>query len=353
MTQIAVETLQKQNQKHSSLQVSNLVEDINFFSNPVEASRALTNDINSLDEKILKLEKASKETQNGIFSTLYNVFSKKDDRLNQEINQLKAIRQAALADDGVIDRNELKVIEKEYKDAEQNLEGYKKSKKSTADLVSTLGAISAGIALATVFPPVAAAVAATAGTAAGIGTTAGATAGTLSIFNALICAAGSAVAKVGVKELMLDEEYDPASKEGMKDAAISMLYSFGGAVARCAKIADPLTKFFGFAGKSNAELLAKSTGETINSVGITLLADKDVREQVAKGDLTELSIIAATSFGAKFGVGKIKDAALGKTIADKIGEAGKDHVLSNTSYVAKNTVNKTLENNANEVVAQA
>lgn len=263
---------------------------------------------NALDQRIAELEKKAKKSKKGFFSGIYNMFSKKDNKLNDELKELKAVRAAALADDGRIDANELRVIKKEFNEANESLGKYKDGKKSTANLVSTVAAIGAGIVVGALLAPVTGG-ASLAVVAAGIATT----------------AVAGGITKVATKEMMLGDEYEALGKEGMKDFAVSAAYAAtGGTTAAITK---------------GASLAVQVGVGAVGDVGITLAVDEEARNQVAEGNFSKVAIIAASGAVFRGGMGKISAAqnATGftKGVQQMYNNTGGKIVLSGTNYTAR------------------
>lgn len=309
-----------------NIENSGLINDDNEFTKPYEFSTSFNklsldiekqtitskDAINELDQKIANLEKESAKTQKGIFSSLYNMISKKDNTLDKEITELKAIKEAALADDGKIDANEMKHINKELKDADEKLIEYKKSKKSFANLVSTCAVIALGICLAPFTG----------------GTSLLATAGGIAAV-ATICG----IAKVGINEQLLDDEYEALGKEGLKDGLIAAAYSVTGGVLGAA------TK--------TASLGVKVGVGTAGDVGITIAVDKDVREQIGEGNFTDIAIIAGSSLVFRGATGAItaSKASTGiiKASKDIVAKPGGKIILTSSNYTARKTFLNNLK----------
>jgi hypothetical protein len=331
--------------------------DDNYFSNVLKPSTpaALINDVNALDEKIARLEQTSEKTQKRLWSKVYNIFSKKDDKLQQELSELKAAKSSALADDGIIDAKELKQIEKEYKEADESLKDYMKSKKKAADITSTVAAIGVGVAITaatagTAAPAAAAGIAATAAT-----TSTAATAGSIAI-----AAAGSAVTKVATKEGMLGDEYKAIGKEGLKDGLISAAYTAVGGVTSIAggtlatSASNGVGKVVsGNLAKNATKVLVKSATSTAGDLGVTIAADKNLRQEIAKGDLTNVAIIAGSSLVFKGTLDAVKGAEQAKGVIKAVSDLSKKThgkiILADTSYVAKNNLSTALKKQVEQV----
>ncbi|MEW5819097.1 MAG: hypothetical protein AB1782_02815 [Cyanobacteriota bacterium] len=263
-----------------------------------------------LDAKIAELEMKAKDSKKGLFSGIYNLFSKKDNKLEKELNELKAVRKAALEDDGKIDANELRLIKKELGEADESLQTYKKGKKGVADIASTVVSIGVGIAVGAALAPF------TGG--ASLLVTAACIAGT---------AAAGGVAKVASKELMLGDEYEALGKEGLKDGLIAAAYSATGGVT------SAVTK--------GASLGVKIGVGAVGDVGITLATDENARKELAEGNFTRLAIVAGSGAVFRGGMSKLSSAKVSGSLVHAkefaTSTSGKI-VLTSGNYVGKRAV---------------
>ncbi|MEW5819828.1 MAG: hypothetical protein AB1782_06525 [Cyanobacteriota bacterium] len=290
--------------------------DQNFFTKPQNSQNIVTlhtlqpsldkvinENVQKIDKQIAKLEKEVKKSQKGFFSGIFNIFSKKDNKMRNELKQLKKVRANGMKD-GKIDLSELNSIIKEFKDAEKSLGVYKSAKKAVADIVSTVVAIAATIAVNAI---------------PGVGTVA----------SIALAAAASATAKVASKEAMLGYEYDALGKEGIKDALISAAYgATGAATSAVSRVAR-----FGSA--------AKVALGTSGDVGLTLAFDENARKELLNGNFTRVAVIATTSAAFRY-VGTRIDAIKGSITSDVAKESLEE--------AANNTVRETTNKAASKFI---
>ncbi|MEW5819128.1 MAG: hypothetical protein AB1782_02970 [Cyanobacteriota bacterium] len=234
-------------------------------------SKSLINSVAELDNKIEKLEKEAEKSSGSWFGKVYNVFSKKDNSLEKELEELKAAKKAAQAD-GVVTKEELAKINKEYTEADSSLDTYKKGKKKAADTTSTVAAIGAGVV-------------------AGV-----ATGGASLVVGAAVCAAASGVAKVATKEGMLGDEYQALGKEGLTDGAISAVYgAAGGVVGAAAKAVAPA---IGQGAARMGVTMTEATAQTVAKYGTKVVADEALMIGIKKANGQDVSFGDVLATGA-------------------------------------------------------
>ncbi|MGD9580135.1 MAG: hypothetical protein AB7V50_02070 [Vampirovibrionia bacterium] len=289
-------SFQVQNKNNSqNLSASNLKNESNVASSSAGQSGGLglIDSIEALDARIAELGEQSTKTQKGAFAKCYNVFSKKDDRMNTELQQLKDTRTKAL-EDGSINKNEFSSINDQVQKSEQSLSDYKKGKKSAAETTATVGAIAAGVAVGV----------ATGG--AGLAVVAG------------VSAAASGLSYVGVKEACLGDEYKALGKEGFRDGAIAAAYGASGGVLGAAgkAVAPAIANGASKAGMAVSEKVAEAAVRCTSKVCVD--ESVMVANKAASGEGVTF-VDAAVTAGASMLFGSGGDAMASKEITKKIG----------------------------------
>lgn len=283
--------------------------------NPKAEPKSFISTVAELDEKIEKLEKESEKTKGGLFSKVYNVFSKKDNKLDKELEELKAAKKMAQAD-GVVTQQELAMINKEYSETQDSLKTYKDGKKKAADTTSTIAAIGAGVAVGIA--------------TGGVGLVAGAAIG----------AVASGGAKMLTKEVMLGDEYDMLGKEGIKDGLISAAYgATGGLVSAAGKAAAPLL----VNGASKAGIaLSQGAAKAIGQYGTKLVADEALMvgikvangQEVTAGDVFATGVASLTFTKAGNVLGKTNLFKISEN-TDELAKIAKVSTVASTTFIGK------------------
>ena len=227
------------------------------------------------DKKIADLEEKIEKTSSGVWSGVYNAFSKKDEKMEKELEDLKRARTEF--SDGIT-KQELKEANTELTQADEGLDTYKAGKKKAADTASTIAAIGAGVVVGV----------ATGGT------------GLVAIAAG---AAASGGAKMLSKEAMLGDEYEMLGKEGLTDGAISAAYgAAGGVVGAAAKTIAPA---LGNGAARVGVKMTEATTQTVAKYGTKLVADEAFMVGIKKMNGQEVTMgdvfatgVASVSFTA-------------------------------------------------------
>lgn len=317
MTAVSSNNSNVQSQSKSNSQKSNKSnsKDNNYFSKDKGSSSVVENPIDTMEEldaKISDLEEKTEKTQKGFFAKCFNLFSKKDEKMEEELHELKDAKAKALEDDGKIDKEEFNTINKEAKESEESLDDYKESKKKAADTTATVGAIAAGVAVGV------------------------ATGGAGLVAGAAIAGAASGVAKVAVKEVCLGDEYEALGKEGLKDGLISAAYgASGGVIGAAAKVAAPVAA----QGMSRVGVaVTEKAAETAIRYSSKVVVDEGVMvaNKMANGEEVSFSDVAVTA-GASILFTRTGDALASKEILKK----GSSEIIERTTKDSANTILKS------------